>query len=109
MTAEQPKYAVHQGDDYLEITGPTGMVLVARYPDNEDRDQAEEMVKQLTAMPETAAKRDRLIEVLESVKSQFGPTAHRYGCECGGRNPPNDSCGQTRRKVLDALFQARKP
>lgn len=52
MTAEQPKYAIHQGDDYLEITGPTRMVLVARYPDNEDRDEAEKMVKQLTAAPD---------------------------------------------------------
>jgi hypothetical protein len=48
----------------------------------------------------------RVVELegaLESVKGQFGPDAHFYGCECGGFNPPNDSCNETRRKVLAAL------
>lgn len=66
MTAEQPKYTVHQGDDYLEITGPTRMVLTARYPDNEDRDEAEEMVKQLTAAPELLTALEALLKEVEA-------------------------------------------
>ena len=62
-----------------------------------------------------AAERDRLkamkeglVKALESVEGQFGSTAHRYGCGCGGSNPPYDSCAETRRKVLAALAEARK-
>ena len=47
-----------------------------------------------------------LLNALESVKGQFDPLAHRYGCECGGFNPPNDPCFRTRNKVLAAIKAA---
>lgn len=50
----------------------------------------------------------KLVEALQSVKGQFGVNAHRYGCECGGVNPPNDACFQTRDKVLAALKAAKE-
>lgn len=49
-----------------------------------------------------------LVVALQSVKGQFGVGAHRYGCECGGVNPPNDACFQTRDKVLAALKTAKE-
>ena len=47
-TIPLPKYITHQGDDYLEIiSSKTGMVLVTKYPDDDDRAEAEEMVQRL--------------------------------------------------------------
>ncbi len=60
--------------------------------------------RELIAAVETLRKRvAEATGALESVKGQFGPDAHRYGCECNGCNPPADSCAQTRRKVLAVL------
>jgi len=45
--ADKPKYTLHEGDDYLQIISSAGMALTARYPDADDIDEAEEMVKRL--------------------------------------------------------------
>ena len=61
------------------------MALVARYPDNDDRDQAEEMVKQLTAAPETAVERDRLVAVNEKFRRALLLYATEGLCDLGKR------------------------
>lgn len=47
MTTNLPKFTLHQGHDYLEITASSGMVLLAKYPDDDDRIEAIEMVRRL--------------------------------------------------------------
>lgn len=38
------EFELHIGDDYLEITTPSGMVLQARYPDDEAKREAQQMI-----------------------------------------------------------------
>ena len=100
---------------YCDVFVDGGNLIIAQVNDRFSREIGHANARLIAAAPDTAAERDRLkvkneglVKALESVEGQFDSTAHRYGCECGGSNPPHDSCAETRRKVLAALAEARK-